>query len=147
MVAWTSCRSDAAACGRVSRVSESSKSSGRVSRASRGSESSDVRKRSLGKARRHVRKASGPRKPFFSPMPPVGPSERRGQRAESSENRNSWEVPWCPQSPKKVVEQISEIQKSVKWRRRKKKSGLREKKVSRNDVFCAFCALLYKWND
>ena len=65
MVAWTSGRCDASACGRVSRVSESSESSGRVSRASRGSESSDVRKRSPGKARRHPREASGPRKPCF----------------------------------------------------------------------------------
>ena len=40
----------------------------------------------------------------------------RGRRSEDGIFSLSWAALWCPQGPQKVVEQISEIQKVVKWR-------------------------------
>ena len=40
----------------------------------------------------------------------------RGRRSEDCTFSLSWAALWCPQAPPKVVEQLSEIQKSVKWR-------------------------------
>ena len=40
----------------------------------------------------------------------------RGRRSEDGTFSLSWAALWCPQGSKKVVEQISEIQKVVKWR-------------------------------
>ena len=40
----------------------------------------------------------------------------RGRGSEDGTFSVSWTALWCPQGPKKVVEQISEIQKVAKWR-------------------------------
>ena len=40
----------------------------------------------------------------------------RRRRSEDGTFSVSWTALWCPQGPKKVVEQISEIQKVAKWR-------------------------------
>ena len=44
----------------------------------------------------------------------------RGRRNEDGTFSPSWVVLWCPQGTKKVIEEISEIQKVVKWRMHRK---------------------------